>query len=194
MQEAISEEQRNAAKELDRMVDMVANEWSGDSRCSELKRFIIELLDIYEKRLHLDKRTIFMALESKRTYSAMNYYQDPRFRYLKEVEQYEKMIKDLYAKLNRQAEAHKEHLREIAKAQADALEVRTKGLDKSSASWDVSLHVECPYCHRTQDVFSDWHQREKWDEVNVCESATFRDFEIECENCGKHYEVEDAKY
>ncbi len=195
-QEGVSQQKRDAERELEKMVTMVANEWAPDSRCEQLKTFILLTLDLYEKRLKLDKRTIFMAMEAKRNYSAMNYYQEMNFGYIAELEDLEKQKAGVYERLRKQEEDHEEQLKEIAEKQAVALQIRTEGIKGETAQWDLSLFVSCrcPYCNNSQDALTNWQEEKRYNEVQPCQSATFKEFEVECEKCGRHFEVKDAQY
>lgn len=83
-------------KELKNIIDdlkqKARDSWKGEvgeNRAIELEKFLNETLENYSAFLGFDKLKIMKAIESRRNYSAINYYQRANFPLLSDIKIYE---------------------------------------------------------------------------------------------------------
>lgn len=73
---------------IEKLKKSARDSWSGETgekRASDLELFITKTLNEYSEVLGLSKLEILKAIESKRNYSAINYYQEANFPTIKGI-------------------------------------------------------------------------------------------------------------
>lgn len=73
---------------IEHLKTLARDSWSGNTgeeRANQLEKFLNETLENYSQKLGFTKVAILMAIEGRRDYSAINYYQRANFPLLENV-------------------------------------------------------------------------------------------------------------
>jgi len=195
--EVKGEKRKNERLEL-KIQKLIKNEGCGTHN----KRFEENLRDFVSKvskNLRLDEEIIFDALESKRNFSAINYWNEggqiPAISFILGYDSLKKRAEDGW---NKYYELTKKSEEEVQKLRAEVMEIKkvqSEGAeDVDDAYWSVELNVTCPYCKNYQDVFGQYQEESHYESVDVCGSGEFSDFQVECDKCGKYFDVKSVQY
>lgn len=87
----------NLEQTIEKLKTSARESWSGETgeqRAVVLEKFVRNMLKNYSEKLGYSEEDILLAIESRRDYSAINYYQESKFPSLENVNVYEK-IEDL---------------------------------------------------------------------------------------------------
>lgn len=173
---------QNISEELmDKQIDKKLKGYTGwDPKSLERTReFIKDMAEKGSKALKIDKNKLVALMLERCDYSAVNYFQHCNFYDFKTTAE----LKAEISKLRQEAwDKKKSHDKEVIGLQQKITEA--KGISVSdlkvdaSRDYSVDIYVNCPHCDAYQNVGK--HIDDPgWDEIT-----------IECEKCGKAFNVE----